>query len=140
MGQKAGSEFASGLKRVLTGSISNVFQGIFQGIGQQLTAQVSGALQNLGSREAYMNMDGAKAGLQSLGADTAKLEELAKGAAKELKSLASTRELLQSSYDIVSSGFQGEDAIKIATVAKKHRSRLRIRWASLRTRPSLAMR
>ena len=118
-GRKAGSSFGD----AFGGSLKNVMGGILQGIGQQITqmtANVAGnALKSLGNREAFNNMDGAKAGLQSLGADTEKLEKLAQGASKELKGLASSRELLQSSYNVVSSGFQGEDAIKIVSSAKK---------------------
>jgi TP901 family phage tail tape measure protein len=122
-GQKAGRVFGKGFSEGLKGSLSNVLTGVGQGIGQSLVAGLGGALGALKdfatNRDAYMRSDGAKAGLKSLGADVADLESRAKAATKELKSMASTTELLASSYDIVSSGFSGADAIKIATTAKK---------------------
>jgi TP901 family phage tail tape measure protein len=118
-GKRAGKSFGDGFK----GGIGNIFAGIGQGIGQSLTAGLGnavGALKNFATnRDAYMRMDGAKAGLKSLGADVGDLETRAKAATKELKNMASTTELMASSYDIVSSGFSGGDAIKIATTAKK---------------------
>lgn len=125
-GRKMGDAFGDGFRSGLDGIrnlVGNFAQGIAQGVGQQITQGVSTALrQGLGAltdRTAFNSFDGAKAGLRSLGADVDDLERRAVAASKALGGVASRREILSSSYDIVSSGFQGRDAIDIAAASKK---------------------
>lgn len=129
-GRQAGAAMARGVgdgfrasSGALRGAIGNAMQGVMQGVGQEITRAVSASLRAgigaLTSQDAYRSFDGAKAGLKSLGADVADLEKRAASATKALGGIASKRELLSSSYDIVSSGFQGQDAIDIAVASKK---------------------
>ncbi|XHX80944.1 MAG: phage tail tape measure protein [Stenomitos frigidus ULC029] len=111
----------------IANNFKGVLTGISQGIGQQIAMSFTNVLGSalggiktiLSDRTAFNDFDAAKTSLSSLGADADQLATFAAKATKELKGLASTREILASSYQIVSSGFQGQDAIDIATIAKK---------------------
>lgn len=141
-GQSAGSAIAAGLKSTdyssvgkaiaesiaksltaglgaLKSGIGNILQGVFQGIGQSLYGDLKNAFSGIFNMNAYLNVEGPKSALKSLGQDAKLLQDEAKKATKELGYLKSQSDLLKAAYPVASSGFSGKEAMDIVKIAAK---------------------
>jgi TP901 family phage tail tape measure protein len=105
--------------------LNSVFQGIFQGVGQQATQVAVEAVQALGQAvqdtaakalEASSQYNAAIGAINTLGVDGAALGQNLQGVADGLGNQASSIELLQGSYDVVSSGFT--EVADVAAIAE----------------------
>lgn len=126
LGRKVGSSVVEGIGAALRAGASglgSILTGILQGVGQRIFMSISGmiggAFRGLTDMSSYLKLEGAKSGVASLGVDVEKLTKQAKAASKELGYLYSTADMVKASYDVASSGFSGDDIMRVVRASTK---------------------